>query len=1840
MPNDSGLTPGETVADEIFSGRLPIQEALVRLRLRLLDLTSRNRLLNFKHSPGKSLQLVDSSADRVFAKLLSNQGLTVAVNPVPEPERDRWVLVNGRLTRPDVREHAKNCGINVAYELQSSTAEGVAVRSLHYPDELARHCRKLAREARSAIEETGANMLFLVVGFLEFPDREDNDRTLLAPLISMPVSLDKTRVDRETGQERFVLKYTGEDLAENLSLREKLTQEYSFELPEFEDEAGPEAYFRELERLIARKPQWKVRRQMTIALLSFSKMLLVRDIDPKNWPNATNGASALIDHEIVRMVFEGAPNDRAGISPIAAEYQIDGHVLQHLPLIYDADSSQHSALIDALSGKNLVIEGPPGTGKSQTITNLIAAALAEGKSVLFVSEKLAALEVVKKRLALAGLGHFCLELHSNKTQKKHVLEELGKRRDAQFAPPPGLSAKLKTLEEKRQQLAAYADLLNGVHGNACGLTVHQVLWRAERYRQRCESWPAAQELYIADAPSCDEAAFQSRYDALSRMSGQYREIGGYGAQHPYWGLFVEDLLPGTDLQIERTLNEALPKFQELAATVADAETFLQSGSLRISASTATALLNVLAAITPANQGEMAQEMLPRIFAAGDPQGQQAQAVLSSFQEKLAKVATLRSNVGSRLLAPELLGETDWDCAVQVETTLDRLGLLGRTAQQLQALHTQLSSGMAAAVVALKKVEAIGHVVGQLYHGDAASMGKIAAIVESAAAAPRELLGLRYAALAKANTPQLLRRARTEFDTLGREASELDEIFYLDTIESAVAIGTAIATLRQGNTWYRMFQSTWRTACATHRTLAKSKARKAPSARLQELERLHALLKNTKQWKDSRDFQEALGPFHSDTEPEFDNAHRLAQWRADAHTRLLDAGVDAHASALLDGDEMRLVQVAGLDEDLRTAADALYRLQTFLGTQFQTTPAAGVALIECETWSQRMDIAKSIDCSLAEALRSLTAWGSPTLAAPDVLRAVKAQLELPQAISAVDTDRAAEMLLGARYDGLETNLASALAALSYGRKVLKTRLPAPITRILLTDTAPENHRTLCGYLFELKKGWEAITDFETRLRKFGTFDLQAWAGNKTDSSDFVHGLVRRTSNALVNRERLLPWVQYLQAAARGRERGLGDFVDRLESNAVSAEDLANAYGYRFFGSIAHAIFTNHQVLSRFAGLSHEQVRLQYAALDRDIIRLRGAECANEAAASANAPAGRRSAIVSEKTEMELLNHIVAHPRARVTLRRMLLQAGRAVQALKPCFMMGPQAVAQYLEPTAIKFDIVVMDEASQLKPEEAIGAIARGKQLVVVGDPKQLPPTSFFDRLGTTSEDGEEQAAAVDSESILDVCIGHFRPLRTLRWHYRSRHESLIAFSNNHFYRNRLVVFPSPYGKSKRLGLRYRYIEGAVYESQMNRAEAARVVDAAIDHITDHADDSLGIVTLNLKQRDLIEELLDQRCRDLPRSDEFRAKWESEGLGLFVKNLESVQGDERDVIFISTTFGRARNTEVVRQNFGPISRHTGWRRLNVLFTRARKAVHLFSSMLPDEIVVDERTPRGTKALREYLEFARSGVLAEVGPTDGDAESEFEMAVTKVLEDAGYSVVPQLGVAGFRIDIAVKHPNYPSAYLAAIECDGASYHSGVSVRDRDRIRQEILESLGWDGRIWRIWSTDWFRNPQNETKRMLDFLKNLIDKPLPDVYVAEDDVEWSGGAPVVPKEADLLHTALEEAPRTETEPRPSQAWLDLAQTTAIVEEDGDEDLEVEVGDLVTYAPVGTIDQDLSVRLTSGRTAIDHGLIAETTPLAQALLGAIAGDEVVLRVPGKPAQSFIVKKIVRSHEDASIE
>jgi very-short-patch-repair endonuclease len=578
-------------------------------------------------------------------------------------------------------------------------------------------------------------------------------------------------------------------------------------------------------------------------------------------------------------------------------------------------------------------------------------------------------------------------------------------------------------------------------------------------------------------------------------------------------------------------------------------------------------------------------------------------------------------------------------------------------------------------------------------------------------------------------------------------------------------------------------------------------------------------------------------------------------------------------------------------------------------------------------------------------------------------------------------------------------------------------------------------------------------------------------------------------------------------------------------------------------------------------------------------------------------------------MALLNYLLPQQRPRMPVRKMLKRAGHAVQALKPCFMMGPQAVAQYLSPEAVTFDLIVMDEASQLKPEEAIGAIARGSQIVVVGDPKQLPPTSFFTKMTQVGEE-DDQFGTTDAESILDVCLAHFRPARQLRWHYRSQHHSLIAFSNHCFYRN-LIVFPSPYGHSSKLGIRATYLADAVYDDQTNYKEALRVVDAVVDHIKSRPDESLGVVTLNLKQRDLIYEMVEERLQSVAGADVYRERWQSEAQPLFIKNLENVQGDERDAIIISTTFGKPAGAEAVRQNFGPISRQDGCRRLNVLFTRAKRSVALFTSMRPEDIVVDGATPEGTKALRNYLEYARIGSLVVAEDTGLEPESDFETSVITVLKARGYEVTPQLGVAGYRIDIAVKHPEYPGAYLAAIECDGAGYHSAVSVRDRDRIRQEILEAMGWRGRIWRIWSTDWFRMPRTESEKLVSFLEDLRKCWKPEHASGQSWIELG-------KKNNLEEPAGNGESDQE---KVRSALLDFEDDPAVI-----------VGDTVRYVDIRKPDDVLTVQITHDKTDMNVGLVHRGSPLAHTLLGAVAGDEVTMHLPGASAKTFRILEVKR--------
>lgn len=1817
---ESITSENEGVAANLFGGKMPIKAALHELRMRLLDLTGRNKLINFRHTAGKALQFVHTNMDAVLPRLLSDQNSKVTITPVPEPERREWENINGRLTVPSAKEYAQRVGIDPSYELlrpsgrqMAGSLSGSQARTLFYAEDLGKHCRKLERDAKLAIEETGANMLYLVMGFLEFPEAPESEKLYRAPLICVPVMMSKS--EDEGKYTTFHLHYTGEEFAENLSLKEKIKRDFGLALPDFDPESGAsvESYFDAITDATCAMPNWRVRRMMTLTLMSFSNMLLVRDLDPESWVDS-QGESVLLNHPVVKQVFEGKPS--TGAAQYAPEFDIDRHPKASIPLIYDADSSQHSALIDVLEGKSRVIEGPPGTGKSQTITNLIAAAMQSGKKVLFVAEKLAALEVVKSRLSQAGLENFVLELHSNKANKKKVLTELSKRHEMSAPDPRDLPSLIQRFEQKRQELQTYSDLMGTQAAGETELTLQQVMWRAERHRLKagdCAS--SVSTLQYPSALRTSRAEFASLCDGLKSLGSQLLEAGSYGPQHPLWGFFPTEFRPQGDEAVSAIITSFTEKLDAFAKAASDTAAFLGGAHVSMSADSAEKLVNLLSEISPANSDELKLSALPKLFPPSDAHGVRTLAALSDLARRKAQLDELEIELERCLLTP-LLKPDLAESARQFEKGLSDLGVTSLSTEQLLQRGVVLRAEEEEARKSVSFLREQRLLLGLSDSTEVASLKQSVNAVAILCNAPTEQLHLRHEGLRRPASAKVIERAIGELHAIQTHQSDLDARFYTDTLPSDDELQQAIASLREGDSWYRVFQGSWRKAVKLHKSLQKSKAKIPANQRLDDLELIQKQMLRRKAWLTDSDLLRAAGPHFQAEKTPWDALLACATWSDEASLALEKLDIPPSIVDVLTVDRSVIVKLINQAQAQQKATDVLERFSAIPSGLLGITRPELLVQWSAEDWQARF---KAIGLA-AETLRKtadlLSQFARPGVPSGDCLKAVIKFNDVPKLLDGIENHAESAALLANHFCGRSTDTEALLATHRYGAQIKNARLPASIEQVLISDRSLENHAELSVFVAAINQGWADVAEFSSTMGHFGAFDIGLWANaSPGTTSEFSAAIAAKTQRALQHVRLLLPWAQYVGARKQLLSAGLGDFIEKLEKGSVTPEALADSFAYRFYASIAQVAFDKHPVLRQFSGIRHSALRHEFAELDRQIISIRGKKVASDCLASAKPLPGKNGVRVGDKSEMTLLELLFTQQRPRVTVREMLNRAGKSIQELKPCFMMGPQAVAQFLAPGHLHFDIVVMDEASQLRPEEAIGAIARGTQLVVVGDPKQLPPTSFFARTSANPNEEDEEMgplATSDAESILDVCKGHFQPIRTLRWHYRSRHESLIAFSNHHFYRGELLVFPSPYPKSKSLGVRYHYVADGVYENNLNQIEARRVVDAVVDHIRHRPGDSLGVVTLNAKQKDLVSEILEDRLRTMPEAVMYRERWEREGMGLFVKNLENVQGDERDCILISTTFGKPRGVGVVRQNFGPISREGGWRRLNVLFTRARKSVAVFSSMRPEDIVSDNKTPEGTRALRNYLEYARTGVMPIERETNLPPDSDFEVSVIDVLRSKGFEVTPQLGVAGFRIDIGVKHPDHRSGYLAAIECDGASYHSGRSVRDRDRIRQEILEGLGWKGRIWRIWSTDWFRNPHSETTRLLAFLEKLRQAPIPAEYLLDEPVEVN--EPIAP--SDDLSTHGDSGVAAEPD------------TQGIF----DDELTVDVGDLVSYALIDKPEDVIQVRITFKQTDLAAGLVSEATPLGEALMGATVGETVVLRVPGKVAQVFRVQGIKR--------
>jgi hypothetical protein len=596
----------------------------------------------------------------------------------------------------------------------------------------------------------------------------------------------------------------------------------------------------------------------------------------------------------------------------------------------------------------------------------------------------------------------------------------------------------------------------------------------------------------------------------------------------------------------------------------------------------------------------------------------------------------------------------------------------------------------------------------------------------------------------------------------------------------------------------------------------------------------------------------------------------------------------------------------------------------------------------------------------------------------------------------------------------------------------------------------------------------------------------------DAPDLAQAARGIAAGVVAQGPQLNGWTAWRRARQAALDLGLTTLVDAVEGGAMAAGTVADGFESAYARWWAEHAIDAEPAVRDFTLAEQDDAIARFRDLDRQIADL--TQLYIRATLSGAIPPKDAQ---KQPSGFGALAQQLKLQRSRKPVRQLVGEMGPALTTLTPCLLMSPLSVAQFLPPEAAPFDLVIFDEASQITPWDAVGAIARGRQLVVAGDPKQMPPTSFFGRGAGAEEDDSDVEA--DQESILEECLGARLPQRRLTWHYRSRNESLIAFSNHRYYDGNLITFPAPVTKDAAVSLRHVAGAWARGKARTNQVEAEAIVAEVLARLTDpgFVDEkgrplSIAVITLNAEQQKLIEDLLDGARRGRPELEPFFAEDAAEPV--VVKNLETVQGDDRELVLLGIGYGpETPGAPVMAMNFGPLNRQGGWRRLNVAITRARREMVVFTSFPADRIDLNRTSAEAVRDLKHFLEFAERGPCAlgkAVMGSVGGFESPFEQAVARGLRERGWIAVPQIGVSRFRIDLGIVHPDRPGDYLAGVECDGASYHSAATARDRDKVLEAVLAGLGW--RLVRVWSTDWWHDAPGALDRLDAALRARLEE----------------------------------------------------------------------------------------------------------------------------------------------------
>ncbi|MCP3776175.1 DUF4011 domain-containing protein [Paenibacillus sp. MZ04-78.2] len=676
------------------------------------------------------------------------------------------------------------------------------------------------------------------------------------------------------------------------------------------------------------------------------------------------------------------------------------------------------------------------------------------------------------------------------------------------------------------------------------------------------------------------------------------------------------------------------------------------------------------------------------------------------------------------------------------------------------------------------------------------------------------------------------------------------------------------------------------------------------------------------------------------------------------------------------------------------------------------------------------------------------------------------------------------VFGDRFTGYTTNWEQIFDALAWTDEWHELFVDADIPSKIMDFVSAEGDRDkneLKGILAETQREYDKTRSLEKDFHKYFTISVIF----KTDfSSVALNELVEFTEIRLGAIDLLEDWIRYQRLEKHATTMGLNQFMLAIRKEKIGEHTFKDMFQKRFFKLWLDQIYKQEPELYEFDADVMDTDVTTFRKLDQTSNQL------NVHRIKEKLETNRNQAIraLAYRRELQIMQAEIGKKKRHYPIRKLLNLTAPLFMEIKPCLLMSPLSVSQFLDASVTQFDVVIFDEASQIFSEDAIGAIVRGKQVIIVGDTKQLPPTNFFHSSMIEEDFDEDEQEEVTYESILDECA-HVLPPINLRWHYRSKHESLITFSNQAFYHNNLITFPSsdngPY-----LGTEFVYVEDGIYDrggSKTNKKEAEKIAHLVIEHFRDYPDKSLGVIAFSEAQASAIEaELTLLRNSNLRYERFFQEGVQEE---FFVKSLENVQGDERDVVFLSVGYAKAAD-QTLHYNFGPLSKARGERRLNVAVTRAKYHMKLISSLKPSDLSdtkINENT--GLRLLKDYMQAAIDGKLpiSMTRLSEREFESPFEEDVFLVLTDLGYKVEPQVGCSGYRIDLAVVDPLNENKFILGIECDGKAYHSSKVARDRDRLRQQVLEGLGW--KIYRIWSQEWFKKRRFEITRLKNHLESL-------------------------------------------------------------------------------------------------------------------------------------------------------